>query len=106
MPKTVKPLHNYLVIEKVEDKDVSAGGIHLIRAPKNQPCVAKVLAVGPGVYDDDEEVFRESGIEVGDYVAYLKPYAKTFDIDNEDIVMLKYQGVLGKVKRWFSDISS
>ena len=98
MTKTVRPLHNYVVIEKVEDKDVSAGGIHLIRAPKDQPCIGKVIAVGPGVMDE-EEIFREVGIDVGDHIAYLKPYAKTFDIDNEYVTMVKYQGVLGKVKR-------
>ena len=98
MTINVKPLHNYLVIEKLDDKVTTPGGIALVRTPKHEPCIAKVLAIGPGTYDE-EEVFRPVGVEVGDHIAYLRPYAKTFKIDNEKVVMLKYTGVLGKVKK-------
>jgi chaperonin GroES len=98
MPKNIKPLHNYVVIEKIDDKTKSEGGIHFIRTPKHEPCIAKVIAVGPGIYDD-ENVFHSPGIEPGDHIAYLRPFAKTFEIDNEYVVMLKFTGILGKVKK-------
>ena len=63
----IKPLHNYIVIEKIDDKDISSGGIHLIRAPKNQPCIAKVLAVGPGVLDEEVRKTSTQGVRVSKY---------------------------------------
>lgn len=93
----IRPLHNYLVIEKVDDQLTSSGGIQLIRADPLIPCIAKVLAVGPGGRDENDKL-RTCGVEVGDTIAYLRPEAKTFKIDNEDITMLRGSGVLGKVK--------
>lgn len=93
----IKPLSNYLVIEKIDDRLVSPGGIKLIRIDKTQACIAKVLAVGPGFLDEKEN-FRTCGVEVGDTIAYLRPEAKTFKIDNENITMLRGSGVLGKLK--------
>lgn len=94
---TVRPLQNYLIIEKVEDEMISPGGIHRVRPDKKKPCVAKVLAIGPGVYDE-ENILRTCGVEVGDTILYLRPEAKTFDIDDEDVTMLRGSGVLGKLK--------
>lgn len=93
----IRPLSNYLVIKKIDDRLVSPGGINLIKIDKTQACIAKVLAVGPGVFDEEENL-KTCGVEVGDTIAYLRPEAKTFKIDNEDITMLRGSGVLGKLK--------
>lgn len=93
----IRPLHNYLVIEKIDDRLVSKGGIKLIRIDKTQACIARVLAIGPGGLDENDK-FKTCGVEVGDTIAYLRPEAKTFKIDNENITMLKGSGVLGKLK--------
>lgn len=92
----VKPLQNYIVIEKIDDKLSSPGGIDLIRIDNSAPCIGKVLAIGPGRYDE-EGVLRTCGVDVGDIIAYLRPEAKTFDINHEDVTMLRASGVLGKV---------
>ena len=99
MGKTIRPLQNHLVIEKIDDKLETRAGIKLVKLVKSEPCIGKVLAVGPGEYDDEGNLHKP-GVEVGDIIAYLRPMAKTFDIDNEKVTMLKFSGVLGKVKNY------
>lgn len=94
----VRPLHNYLIIEKIDDVKVSEGGVQLVRADPLQPKTGKVLAIGPGVLDDEDNLVT-CGVEVGDIIAYLNPEAKTFEIDNEKFTMLRGGGVVGKINR-------
>jgi chaperonin GroES len=99
MSQTIRPLQNHLVIEKLDDKLETRAGIKLVKLVKSEPCIAKVLAVGPGEYDEDGNLHR-AGVEVGDIIAYLRPMAKTFNVDNKKVTMLKFSGILGKVKNY------
>lgn len=95
MPK-VKPLHNIVIVEKEKDPQYSAGGIKLPKVPKFFAMVGKVVAVGPGVTLDDGTKFG-CNVEVGDRIAYDITHQKTFDIGGEDVVMVKANGIFGKI---------
>lgn len=91
---TLRPRNNILVIEKEEDQNVSRGGIIRTKVDKKQASVAKVLAVGPGSYDE-EGVYHTCGVKVGDRIAYDINNQKTFRINGEDVVLLKAEGIFG-----------
>lgn len=92
-----RPLRNIIVVEKELDELHSAGGIRLLRPIKSKPRVGKVIAMGPGVLDENEELVT-CGVEVGDRIAWDKQYEKTFEINNEYVICVLGNGVLGKVK--------
>ena len=90
----LRPRNNILVIEKEEDQNVTKGGIVRPFIDKKQASIGKVLAVGPGSLDD-EGVHRTCGVKVGDRIAYDINFQKTFDVNNEDIVCIKAEGIFG-----------
>ena len=90
------PLHNIVIVEKEIDPQFSAGGIKLARVPKFHALTGKVLAVGPGMLDD-KGVRHSCNVKVGDRVVYDLQYQRTFDVDGEEVVMVKANGIFGKV---------
>jgi len=90
----VKPLHNYLIIEKDPAIKVSTGGIHLVRADKNTARQGTVLAVGPGVYDENGNRV-ECGVEVGDQIAYDRAHVKDFEVEGKVYSFLMGKGIFG-----------
>ena len=92
----VRPRRNYLIIEMVEDQNISAGGIIKPKRDKKQACIGRVLQVGPGSYDDEGK-YHTCGVEVGDLIAYDINMRKTFNVEGEDVVFLMSEGVFGKL---------
>jgi len=94
----VRPLHNYLIIEKDDPNKVSSGGILLIRDDNDAARQGTVLAVGPGVYDEDGK-HRPVGVEVGDRIAFDRTRVKDFEVDGEVYTFLMGQGVYGVIPK-------
>lgn len=90
----VRPLHNFLIIEKDDVTKVSTGGIHLIRDDNDAARQGTVLVVGPGSYDEEGR-FVECGVEVGDRIAYDRSFVKDFEVDGEVYSFLMGSGVFG-----------
>ena len=83
----IKPLRDYVVLEKVpEEKEV--GGIIIATKHDNDSAVAKVIAVGPGyVNEDGHKVEVQS--KIGDKVIYGKYGGQTVTVDGEDYLILR-----------------
>ena len=90
----VRPRNNIILIEKVEDQNVSAGGIIKPKRDKKEACIGIVLEVGPGAHDD-EGVHYPIGVKPGDRIAYDINMRKTFEVNGEEVVFLKAEGVFG-----------
>lgn len=88
----VRPLHNYLIIQKDDHSKVSSGGIRLVSNDTARQ--GTVLAVGPGVYDEKGN-FVECGVKVGDRIAYDKAHVKDFDVEGKVYSFLMGSGVFG-----------
>lgn len=91
---TLRPRNNIIIIEKEEDQNITKGGIHRARIDKKQASIGKVLAVGPGSYDE-EGVYRVCGVKVGDRIAYDLNFQKTFKLGLDDVICLKAEGIFG-----------
>ena len=93
----LKPLADRLVIEPVEQEEVTTGGIFLPETAKEKPQQGKVIAAGPGRTDDDgKRVAME--VKVGDRVLYAKYSGTEVKLDNKRLLIMRENDVLAIVE--------
>ena len=91
-----KPLGSRLVVEPIEQEDVTASGIVLPETAKEKPQRAKVLSAGPG--DRDESGKRiQMDVKVGDTVLFAKYSGTEIKIDSKKLLILKESDILAIV---------
>jgi len=97
MSITLKPLGNRVVVEPIEQEEVTAGGIVLPDTAKEKPQKGKVLSVGPG--ERDEEGKRiPLDVKEGDTVLFAKYAGTEIKIDNKKLLILRESDLLAIVE--------
>jgi len=97
MSITLKPLGNRVVVEPIEQEEVTAGGIVLPETAKEKPQKGKVLSVGPG--ERDEEGKRiPLDVKEGDTVLFAKYAGTEIKIDNKRLLILRESDLLAIVE--------
>jgi len=96
MALKLKPLGSRLVVEPIEQEDVTASGIVLPETAKEKPQKGKVLSMGPG---DRDEVGKRipMDVKVGDTVLYAKYSGTEIKMDQKKLLILKESDVLAIV---------
>ncbi len=93
----LKPLADRLVVEPMEQEEVTAGGIILPETAKEKPQQGKVLAAGPGRTDEDgKRVAME--VKVGDKVLYARYSGTEIKVENKKVLILRESDVLAIVE--------
>ena len=87
MTISLKPLGSRVVVEPVEQEEVTAGGIVLPETAKEKPQKGKVLSIGPGERDDDGERIPMD-VSVGDTVLYAKYAGTEIKIEGQKLLIL------------------
>ena len=91
----VKPLHDRVLVKRVEEKgEQKVGGIIIPDSAKEKPLSADVVAVGPGEYDDSGKR-KALDVKVGDKVLIGKWSGTEVKIDGEEYLILKENEILG-----------
>ena len=90
---SLKPLGDRLVIEPIEQEEVTAGGIVLPETAKEKPQQGKVLAAGPGARDDEGKRI-EMDVKVGDKVLYAKYSGTEFKMNSKKYLILRESDLL------------
>ncbi len=98
MAINLKPLGNRLVVEPVEEEDVTAGGIVLPETAKEKPQKGNVLAVGPGDRDDSGNRIPMD-VAVGNKVLYAKYSGTEVKVDGKKLLILRESDLLGIVEK-------
>ena len=93
----LKPLADRLVVEPLEQEDVTSGGIFLPETAKEKPQQGKVLAAGPGRVDDDGKRLNME-VKVGDRVLYAKYSGTEIKLDGKKVLILREADVLAVVE--------
>ena len=93
----LKPLADRLVVEPVEQEEVTAGGIILPETAKEKPQQGKVLAAGPGRVDEDGKR-QAMEVKVGDRVLYAKYSGTEIKLDNKKVLILRESDILAIVE--------
>jgi chaperonin GroES len=97
MAMELKPLGNRLVVEPIEQEDVTAGGIVLPETAKEKPQKGIVLAVGPGDRDDKGERIPMD-VAVKDTILFAKYSGTEIKLDAKKVIILRESDVLAIVK--------
>jgi chaperonin GroES len=93
----LKPLADRLVVEPIEQEDVTAGGIILPETAKEKPQQGKVLAAGPGRTDEDGKRIPMD-VNVGDKVLYAKYSGTEIKMDGKKLLILRESDILAIVE--------
>ncbi len=97
MAINLKPLGSRLVVEPLEQEDVTASGIVLPETAKEKPQKGKILSTGPG--DRDEKGARiPLDVKTGDTVLFAKYSGTEIKIDQKKLLILKESDVLAIVE--------
>lgn len=89
----VRPLHDRLVVRRLEEKETAKGGIIIPDTAKEKPQEGEVLAVGNGkVLDNGTKVALD--VKVGDKILFGKYSGTDIKIDGEDVLILREDEVL------------
>ena len=92
----LKPLGDRLIVEVLEEEEVTASGIVLPDTAKEKPQRGKVLAVGPGPRDEDGK-YIPMEIEVNDEVIFSKYGGTEIKVGSDEVLILRESDVLAKV---------
>lgn len=92
----LKPLGDRLIVEPIEQEEVTASGIVLPETAKEKPMQGRVLAAGPGARKDDGSR-ADLDVSVGDTVLYAKYAGTEVKIDSNKYLILKESDILAIV---------
>ena len=90
----IRPLHDRVVIRRMEEERTSAGGIVLPDNATEKPVRGEVLAVGNGKILDSGEV-RGLDVKVGDKVLFGKYSGTEVKIDGEEVLVMREEDIMG-----------
>ena len=89
-----RPLHDRVLIRRLDSDTKTAGGIIIPDTAKEKPAQGEVIACGPGVRDDDGE-WLALDVKVGDIVLFSKWSGTEVKIDDEDLLVVKESDIMG-----------
>ena len=93
-----RPLHDRVVVRRVEEEAKTAGGIIIPDTAQEKPSQGEVVAVGPGARGDDGKIIALD-VKVGDRVIFGKWSGTEVKIDGEELLIMKESDVMGVVER-------
>ena len=92
-----RPLHDRVVIRRIEGEDKTKGGIIIPDTAKEKPQEGEVIAVGPGARDESGELVPLD-VKAGDRVLFGKRSGAEVKIDGEDLLIMKQSDVMGVIE--------
>lgn len=91
-----RPLHDRVVVKRLEGEEKTKGGIIIPDTAKEKPQEGKVIAVGPGGRDDDGKI-TPLDVKAGDRILFGKWSGTEVKIDGDDLLIMKESDILGVV---------
>lgn len=89
-----RPLHDRVVVRRVEEEAKTAGGIIIPDTAQEKPSQGEVVAVGPGARGDDGKI-NTLDVKVGDRVIFGKWSGTEVKIDGEELLIMKESDIMG-----------
>jgi chaperonin GroES len=89
-----RPLHDRVLVRRIEAEEKSAGGIIIPDTAKEKPSQGEIVAVGPGGRDDAGTLIPID-LRVGDRVLFGKWSGTEVKIDGEELIIMKESDILG-----------
>ena len=99
MAVQIKPLEDRILVEVLDAETKTASGLVIPDTAKEKPQEGKVLAVGPGRFDEDGEKRVPMDVKVGDTVIFSKYGGTEVSYDGKDYLLLSARDVLAVVSK-------
>ncbi|HEY7549358.1 MAG TPA: co-chaperone GroES [Hyphomicrobiaceae bacterium] len=94
---TFRPLHDRVVVRRIEEEEKTSGGIIIPDTAKQKPMQGEVIAVGPGARDETGKLIPLD-VKKGDIVLFGKWSGTEVKIDGKELVIMKESDILGIVE--------
>jgi len=92
-----RPLHDRVLVKRVEQETKTAGGIILPEAAQEKPSEGEIVAVGAGVRNKDGEQVALD-VKAGDRVLFGKWSGTEVKVDGEDLLIMKESDIMGVIE--------
>ena len=89
----IRPLHDRVLVKRLDEEEMTAGGLYIPDAAKEKPIQAKVIAVGSGKRDKDGKV-QALDVKAGDKVLFSKYSGTEVKIDGEEHLIMREDDIL------------
>jgi chaperonin GroES len=97
VPVKIRPLHDRVIVRRLEEERKSAGGIVIPDTVKEKPIQGEVLAVGIGKILENGQV-RPLDVKVGDKVLFGKYSGTEVKIGDEELLVMREEDIMGVVE--------
>jgi chaperonin GroES len=94
---TFRPLHDRILVRRIEADEKTAGGIIIPDTAKEKPQEGEVVAVGPGARDESGQL-QPLDVKIGDRILFAKWSGTEIKLDGEDLLIMKESDVMGIVE--------
>jgi chaperonin GroES len=93
-----RPLHDRVVIRRIEAEEKTTGGIIIPDTAKEKPMEGEVVAVGPGARGEDGKI-QPLDVKSGDRVLFGKWSGTEVKLDGEDLIIMKESDIMGVIEQ-------
>ena len=93
----IRPLHDRIIVERLEEETKTAGGIIIPDTAKEKPQQGKVIAVGKGKKTEDGKLLPLD-VKVGDRILFGKYAGTEIKLDGKEFLMMREDDVLGVIE--------
>ena len=94
----IRPLHDRIVVKRVEEEEKTSGGLYIPDTAKEKPIQGDVLAVGAGKRDKAGKVIAPE-VKEGDRVLFSKYSGTEIKLDGEDHLIMREDDILGVISK-------
>ena len=95
---TFRPLHDRILVRRIEAEEKTAGGIIIPDTAKEKPQEGEVIAVGPGARDESGKL-TPLDVKAGDRVLFGKWSGTEIKLNGEDLLIMKESDVMGVIEQ-------
>ena len=92
----VRPLHDRIIVKRVDEETTSKGGIIIPDTAKEKPQEGRVVAVGPGRTEDGKLI--KLNVKKGDRILFAKYAGTEITLDGEEHIIMRQDDVLGVIE--------
>jgi len=93
----IRPLHDRIIVERIEEETKTAGGLIIPDTAKEKPQQGKVVAVGKGKTTEDGKILAMD-VKVGDTIMFGKYAGTEIKIEGKEYLMMREDDVLGVIE--------
>ena len=94
----IRPLHDRVIIKRLEDERTSPGGIVIPDSATEKPIKGKVVAVGKGKILENGEV-RALDVKVGDNILFGKYSGTEVKVDGDELLVMKEEDIMAVIEK-------